>query len=115
METIDLFLNFPIADANRNALWRDPDRVSPEQAERLTRFWGDESWREVAYRPNPQRGLFRDELEKVGNQEVAGAFQERLRRVAGFTNVPDPLPIIHTERSSTTCTSPARRTWPTGS
>jgi three-Cys-motif partner protein len=91
MRSVDLFLNFPIADVNRNALWRDPGRVSPEQAERLTRFWGDESWREVAHRPSPQRGLFGDDLEKVGNEEIARAFQERLRRVAGFANVPDPL------------------------
>ena len=48
LKTIDLFLNFPIMDANRNALWRDPERVSPDQAARLTRYWGDESWRDVA-------------------------------------------------------------------
>jgi len=60
MRTIDLFLNFPIADANRNALWRDPSGVRPEQSTRLTRFWGDESWREIAYRPSRQRGLFGD-------------------------------------------------------
>ena len=27
MKTIDLFLNFPVADMNRNVLWRDPERV----------------------------------------------------------------------------------------
>ena len=93
MKTIDLFLNFPIADANRNALWRDPERVSTEQADRMTRYWGDDSWREVAYRPSPQRGLFGDDVEKVGNREIAQAFAERLRRVAGFPNVPEPLPM----------------------
>jgi three-Cys-motif partner protein len=64
LKTIDLFLNFPIMDANRNALWHDPERVSPDQAARLTRYWGDESWRSIA-----------------------------LRRVAGSANVPDPLPM----------------------
>jgi len=93
MRTIDLFLNFPIADANRNALWHDPERVSKEQAERMTRYWGDDSWREVAYRPSAQRGLFEHDLEKVGNEEIALAFAERLRRIAGFANVPDPLPM----------------------
>ncbi len=93
MKTIDLFLNFPIMDANRNALWREPDRVSPQQAGPMTRYWGDESWRDVAYRPSPQRGLFGDELEKVGNQEIADAFADRLRHIAGFANVLDPLPM----------------------
>ena len=93
MRSIDLFLNFPIADANRNAIWHDPERVSPDQAARLTRYWGDESWREVAYRPSPQLGLFGDEVEKARNDEIVAAFAERLRSVAGFANVPDPLPM----------------------
>jgi len=42
IRSIDLFLNFPIMDANRNALWRDPERVPPRQAKRLTAYWGDE-------------------------------------------------------------------------
>ena len=50
MKTIDLFLNFPIADANRNVLLHDPQRVLPGQAERMTRYWGDDSWREAALR-----------------------------------------------------------------
>jgi len=36
---IEIFLNFPVADINRNVLWNDPARVSPEQAARLTTFW----------------------------------------------------------------------------
>lgn len=88
MRTIDLFLNFPIMDASRNALWRDPEKVRPQQARRLTAYWGDESWRRIAYRPKPQRGLFGDEIEKVENEAVAGAFRQRLHDVAGFKNVP---------------------------
>jgi len=49
MGTIDLFLNFPIMDMNRNALWRYSDRVPANGIERMTAFWGDESWRDVAY------------------------------------------------------------------
>ncbi|MDP2871802.1 MAG: three-Cys-motif partner protein TcmP [Bacillota bacterium] len=30
MRSIELFVNFPIMDMNRNALWRKPDLVSPE-------------------------------------------------------------------------------------
>jgi len=93
MRSIDLFLNFPIMDANRNALWRDPKRVRSDQAKRLTAYWGDDSWRTVAYRPKAQLGLFGEEHEKVENEIIAEAFRERLRAVAGFTNVPSPLPM----------------------
>lgn len=57
MGTIDLFLNFPIMDMNRNALWRYPDHVPADGIERMTAFWGDESWRDVAYKKNPQQSL----------------------------------------------------------
>jgi three-Cys-motif partner protein len=92
LRTIDLFLNFPIMDANRNVLWRDPGRVSPSQAARLTAFWGDESWRGTLYHPDPQGNLFGDEaLVKADNEDVAEAFRRRLRDVAGFSNVPKPM------------------------
>jgi len=91
--SIDLFLNFPIMDANRNALWRDPARVSEAQAARLTAYWGDESWKEIAYRPARQMGLFGDDREKVENDVIAEAFRERLQVTAGFANVPQPMPM----------------------
>jgi three-Cys-motif partner protein len=97
LKTIDLFLNFPIMDANRNVLWRDPLGVSPEQASRLTSFWGDESWRTDIYRPSPQLGLFGESVEKVDNVAIAEAFRRRLRDVAGFGNVPSPLPMRNTQ------------------
>lgn len=89
MKTIDLFLNFPIMDINRNVLWRDSDRVTTEQADRLTAFWGDESWRKAAYRKEPT--LFGEVDEKAGNEEVAEAFRRRLKEVAGFEHVPTPM------------------------
>jgi len=48
MESIEIFLNFPLMDMNRNVLWRNPDKVKPGQATRMDRFWGDRSWRDVA-------------------------------------------------------------------
>lgn len=93
LRTIDLFLNFPIMDANRNVLWRDPTNVSEAQAARLTRFWGDESWRDAVYRPSRQGNLFQKTVEKAGNDEVVQAFCRRLLDVAGFKNVPKPIPM----------------------
>jgi three-Cys-motif partner protein len=42
-QLIEIFLNFPVADINRNVLWNDPAKVSEKQAARMTAFWGDES------------------------------------------------------------------------
>jgi three-Cys-motif partner protein len=93
LKTLDLFLNFPVMDMNRNALWRNPAGVDAEDATRMTRFWGDESWKSTVYRPKRQRGLFADETEKVSNQEVAESFRKRLRQLAGFQRVPSPMPM----------------------
>lgn len=92
--TIEIFLNFPTMDINRNAMWRDPSKVKQSQIERMNAFWGDESWRDIAYRPSDQLTLFGPgEIEKASNDEVAEAFRERLRRVAGFKFVPEPIPM----------------------
>ena len=32
MRSVEIFLNFPIMDMNRNALWRNPERVQADQA-----------------------------------------------------------------------------------
>ena len=94
MRTLDIFLNFPVMDMNRNALWRNPEKVAPEDLARMTAFWGDESWREVAYRPAPQLDFFEQEaIEKASNEDVAEGFRQRLREVAKFSNVPKPMPM----------------------
>jgi three-Cys-motif partner protein len=90
--TIDMFLNFPVMDMNRNALWRNPDKLSPEQAMRMTRFWGDESWKGAAY--STSGNLF-GEPEKEPNDVVAEAFRVRLTRAAGFKKVPQPLAMCN--------------------
>lgn len=88
---IEIFLNFPIMDMNRNALWRNPEAAGEEGVARMSQFWGDESWRQGAYKV--QRGLFGDISEKQGNEAVVAAFRKRLREVAGFKFVPPPMPM----------------------
>jgi len=87
---MDIFLNFPVADMNRNVLWQNPDGVDRGDLRRMTDFWGDESWRKIAY--STEGNLFGIE-EKVSNEEVAEAFRKRLHEVAGFQRVPDPMPM----------------------
>jgi three-Cys-motif partner protein len=93
MGTIEIFLNFPVADINRNVLWRNPEKVSPEQLKRWTRLWGDDSWKPVAY--DTQRNLFGFE-EKTDTKSVVDAFRKRLKDAAGFAYVPEPIPMRNT-------------------
>lgn len=90
MKTFDIFLNFPVADMNRNVLWRNPDKVDNLQKERLNAFWGDGSWYDAAYRTDT---MFFEIPEKQTNEEVAEAFRKRLKKVAGFARVPKPMPM----------------------
>jgi three-Cys-motif partner protein len=90
-QAIEIFLNFPVMDMNRNVFWGDYDQVSLSNQNRMTRFWGDETWKSAAYQKTP--GLFGDMESRTSNEVVASAFQERLRRVAGFRSVPDPMPM----------------------
>jgi three-Cys-motif partner protein len=91
MRSIEIFLNFPIMDMNRNALWRRPESASAEGVARMTAFWGDDSWRKAAYRKEPT--LFGEEDVKLENQDVVKAFGKRLRDVAGFQQVLEPMPM----------------------
>jgi three-Cys-motif partner protein len=95
--TIDMFLNFPIMDMNRNALLWRPERASPEDIKRMTRFWGDQSWQQAVYRETGQPDLFgaAPEKRKQPNAAIIAAFRERLQKVAGFQFVPDPLPMTN--------------------
>ncbi len=92
--TIDMFLNFPIMDMNMNVFWHHPEGVDETDIARMNAFWGDESWRKVAYEPVPT--LFGPEDEKTDNETIAEAFRQRLRDVAGFGNVPEPIPMRNT-------------------
>jgi three-Cys-motif partner protein len=89
--TIDLFLNFPIADMNRNVFWRNPDGVSDDDIGRMNAFWGDDSWRTSVY--TPMKDVLFEMEAKTDNETIASAFRERLQKVAGFSNVPQPLPM----------------------
>ncbi|MCX6618454.1 MAG: three-Cys-motif partner protein TcmP [Acidobacteria bacterium] len=91
IRSIDMFLNFPVMDMNRNVLWRDPERVSPEDIARMNAFWGDESWRQIAYTATPT--LFGPKDEKLPIEDIAEAFRSRLTEVAGFKRVPSPMPM----------------------
>jgi three-Cys-motif partner protein len=90
LRSVELFLNFPVADINRNVLCRNPEGADPADIARMNAFWGDASWRDVAY--TSEGNLF-GFAEKVDNETIAEAFRYRLRTVAGFAYVPKPVPM----------------------
>jgi three-Cys-motif partner protein len=94
MWSIDMFLNFPVADINRNVLWRYPEGVDAADLRRMNEFWGDDSWRQIAY--TTKRDLF-GHLEKEENEVIAEGFRQRLLTVAGFKHAPEPLPMRNTK------------------
>ena len=91
MRSIEIFLNFPVADMNRNVLWdKNLEKVDSADVARMNAYWGDESWRQIAY--NTQGNFFSWEV-KEPNETIALAFAERLQKVAKFKYVPKPLPM----------------------
>jgi three-Cys-motif partner protein len=94
MKSIELFLNFPIMHINRNVLRTDRSTVIPSEEARMTRFWGDESWKVAAY-SQEQQSLFGGSVveKRPGNEPIVKAFRDRLATVAGFANVPPPMPM----------------------
>ena len=93
-KAVDLFLNFPIMDMNRNAFWRNPEEMPLDGITRMNRFWGGESWRQAGYAPSRQTNLFSEpDIVKQPNSTVVAAFRDRLKSVAGFRHVPEPVPM----------------------
>lgn len=90
MKTIDIFINFPIMDINRNVLFEDPAKAKQEDIERMNAFWGDESWKQLLYRE--QETLFGEthHVRIEDYQALAKEFCKRLRQ-AGFNDVPKPI------------------------
>lgn len=108
MGTIEIFLNFPMLDMNRNVLLWEPKNASAEDVKRMTALWKDESWRDVAY--STTGNLF-GWPEKQPNEVIAEAFRERLK-IAGFRYVPEPVPMKNSRsaRYCITSSSQLRRT-----
>ena len=97
LKTVDLFLNFPIMDINRNVLRHDRTKVASEDIDRMNRFWGDNSWDAVAYVETGQTSMFDfgPEKQKQDNDAIVAAFRDRLKEDAGFKYVPAPLAMTN--------------------
>lgn len=89
MKTIEIFLNLPVMGMNRSVLWNDSGRVPKSQIARMNALWGDESWRDVAYKFPKQYNLFGEEnkIKEPGNEAIVQGFRTRLAEKAGFKYV----------------------------
>lgn len=96
MKSIEIFLNFPVMDINMNVLKHDQRKVDSEQVRRMNNYWGDESWREVAYSKSKQQvfpGFGDAPDEKATNEALKTGFRRRLKEAADFAYVPEPMPM----------------------
>lgn len=95
LKTVDIFINFPIMDINRNILFKDLSKADPEDIDRMNAFWGNESWKSLLYKE--QGNLFGDTQHiKIENYHtLAKEFSKRLKSV-GFNNVPEPVLMRNT-------------------
>ncbi|MFH1718482.1 MAG: three-Cys-motif partner protein TcmP [Planctomycetota bacterium] len=95
LRTVDIFLNFPLMDINRNTLRRSLANADDDDVAAFNAFWGSEDWKDIMY----QHDLFGN-LDKIGNnQKLAMAFQNRLKSAAGFEFVPEPILMRNTKGS----------------
>jgi len=96
---VEIFLNFPVADMNRNVFWQNPEGVDPNDVARMTAFWGDDSWRKIVYTPIPTLFGGPVDLKTADNRMIADAYRRRLKEVAGFKYVPDPIPMRNSKNA----------------
>ncbi|MBN1176098.1 MAG: three-Cys-motif partner protein TcmP [Dehalococcoidales bacterium] len=98
MGTIEIFLNFPVMDMNRNVLLSNPRYATTTNIERMDTFWGDHTWTNIAY--NKTQDLFGEIIDiKQSIKLITAAFRKRLLEVAHFKYVPQPIPMRNTRSS----------------
>ncbi len=93
---IDVWILFPIGMAVNRLLVRD-NPPPPEWAERLTRSWGTEDWRNEFYKKRRESGLF-EQIESErrfgGIEQIGEFFLSRLRTI--FAGVaPNPRLLLN--------------------
>jgi three-Cys-motif partner protein len=95
LKTVEIFLNFPLMDMNRNVLHKDLLSADQEQIERMNKFCGTEEWQDLLYKEDDQMRLFGDtyRIKIVDSNIKLGDWfrKERLKKTAGFEYVPEPV------------------------
>lgn len=86
LRALDMWLLFPVSALQRMLpSSRIPDDISPGWSNRLTRVYGDDSWRNL-YQKTPQMGLFdghSGNFRERGVQGLTNIFKGNLKRLFG--------------------------------
>jgi len=91
-QAVEVFINFPVMQMNRNCKKEEISEILPGELNAMDRFWGDRSWHSAMFRPSAQTSLFGDEeMDKTENRDLVNAYCKRLKEVAGFGFVAEPL------------------------
>lgn len=89
---VEVFINFPVHHMNRNCKRENVSDILPGELDAMDRFWGGRSWHSEMFHPSAQTNLFGDEeMNKTENRDLVNAYCERLKDVAKFGFVADPL------------------------
>jgi len=87
--TIEVFINIPIMDINRNIRRQDKDQISEESRERMTLFWG-RGW-DADFFEETRPDLFDQTkivLKRQSAKQVGNLYRKRLREIFPFCTVP---------------------------
>ena len=87
--TIEVFINIPIMDINRNIRRQDRDQISEESRRRITLFWGpgwDADFFEEA--PPDLFGQTQIVLKQQSAKQVGNLYRKRLQELFKFCTVP---------------------------
>lgn len=85
--TIEVLVNFPVMDINRNVRLKNKNRISEESRERMGRFWGP-GWEGEIF--EERQGLFEIEtvLKPQSAKELGYRYQNRLLEIFRFCTIP---------------------------
>jgi three-Cys-motif partner protein len=87
-KTIEVFVNFPVMDINRNVRRKDESRIPEESRERMDRFWGP-GWEGEIF--EVQRDLFDEEktvLKPQSAKDLGYRYQRRLLEIFKYCTIP---------------------------
>lgn len=91
---VEVFVNFPVMHMNRNCKKQHMEDILPGELAAMNAFWGDGSWHEAMFRDSGQLSFFGDsDLAKNENKDLVKAYCARLKNVAKFGFVAEPLPM----------------------
>ncbi len=103
LEALDTWILFPTSALSRMLpKGKKPDDVDPMWAERLTKIYGDESWREL-YQPTPDLfpDLFGEELSQrsLGVSGLLSIYKKNLENLFGNRFLQESRPLVNSKNS----------------